>query len=145
MVIEQLPASSTFLHTCIIFYVPVSTDICMYIVLQIGGPVRELKRTSGLNKDQESVLERSFEVICYPNKTILRTLALQTGLNELQVYGWFARKRRRVEFENSEGTQSLNESQCYYYRSCISITVMNDVYIVACNKSLKARKSNQRV
>ena len=51
---------------------------------------------SRLNMNQTSILERSLSVNEYPNKAALKELALQTGLDALQVYNWFAKKRRRA-------------------------------------------------
>ena len=80
-------------------YVCTYTYTCNVIChsLHVGGPIHNLQVARNfprLGVVQTSILERSFAVLRYPNKTTLNQLALQTGLREKQVVAWFARKRR---------------------------------------------------
>ena len=54
---------------------------------------RASKRAPRLNKHQVSVLNKSFAAHCYPSKTTLKELTLQTGLSRKQVYNWFSYRR----------------------------------------------------
>lgn len=63
-----------------------------------------------LNERQKSLLERSIADTCnyFPNKTTLKELALQTGLNEERIYRWFERKRKRIRLREGGGTLYIN-------------------------------------
>ena len=67
----------------------VCSELKCYVALHSG----ELKPYSKLNKNQTSILEVSFTVHPFPNKTALKELAFQTGLDEKRVSRWFAYKR----------------------------------------------------
>lgn len=51
------------------------------------------RKVPRLNEYQRSILQRSFAVQRYPNKTVMKELALQTGLHEVQVLQWFVQNR----------------------------------------------------
>ena len=83
------------------------------------------RKVSKLNHHQKSVLETSFFVNCYPNKTIVNELALQIGIHEGRVYNWFRHERERRKFREINGTSSI----CEYYldnRKCnLTVTINN--------------------
>ena len=57
-------------------------------------PVR--MNVSRFNKHQRSILEKSFAVFRYLNRSTLNELILLTGLEEKQVSAWFSSKRCRT-------------------------------------------------
>ena len=63
-----------------------------------------------MNKTQTCILEASFSVNRYPNRTTLKQLALQTGRREESVYHWFSRKRRKIGSEEIDGKPYTCES-----------------------------------
>ena len=65
-------------------------------------PAVKGRRHFELNKHQKSVLEASFMVQFFPNKTTLNRLALQTGLDVQQVYRWFNSKRFKTRKEKGD-------------------------------------------
>ena len=73
-----------------------------------------------INKHQRSVLEASFRVQFFPNKTTLEQLALQTGLNEIKVSNWFA--YRRLKTRQGKGDEHYFIVRMYVHKRK-SITV----------------------
>ena len=62
--------------------------------MHIGEPVPVSKQSNRLSRDQKSILQRSLDVNCYPNKTTIKELASETGLPEQKVCRWFDDQRR---------------------------------------------------
>ena len=78
----------------------------MYHILHVGGAIQALlTNVQRLIKTHMSILNKSFAVNCYPNTTAIKNLSLQTGLNEVQVYNWFKRRRRATKVTNGERMQ----------------------------------------
>ena len=59
--------------------------------------VGEKKTSPRKSKNQTSVLEANFAVEIFPQKNLLKEIALQTGLDERQVSSWFSHKRYRTK------------------------------------------------
>ena len=77
----------------------------IYSVLPIGGTIQALTNVSRLDKHPKLILERSFVVNCYPNKTTFNQLVVQTGLDKEKVRSWFRHKRWNTG--KGEGIQSF--------------------------------------
>ena len=73
--------------------------------LHAGTPKKPLKIT----EDQKSVLEASFKVRFFLNKTTRKELALQTGLTKEQVSQWFSRTRYNAREGKYEPSLFLSE------------------------------------
>ena len=68
----------------------------MYTIC-VGETERVSSKYSQPNMIQLSLLERSFAVCSFPNKTMLRKLVLETGLNEQKIIDWFGYRRQNEE------------------------------------------------
>ena len=64
----------------------------------------KLKTRFELNPNQKSLLEKSFKVQFFPNKTTLKELVTQTGLSEKYVSLWFGHRRFKTRKGTCEGT-----------------------------------------
>ena len=51
------------------------------------------------NRIQSSVLEQSFAACRFPDKPMLKKLALQTGLNQQKIINWFGYRRQKARKE----------------------------------------------
>ena len=78
-----------------------------YHILNIDGAIPLLRNQSKMNEYQKTVLERSFAVQFYLNKTSLKELVLKTGLKESQVQHWFENSRREKRLSKCVGKSSL--------------------------------------
>ena len=67
----------------------------MYCLL--GGTVTIVKKYSRVNMSQKLLLEKSFVVNCYPSKSTIQELALQTGMDKKRVRAWFGHQRLRTK------------------------------------------------
>ena len=104
-----------------------------YIALTVDGTVPVLTKRSRKNKKQTSLLEWSFGVNLYPNKTTIKEQALQTGLSELQIQSWYANKRKNTGIIPSEETPSSCENLYMHLdkRSQVNISVINNAQVLA--------------
>ena len=87
----------------------------IYQLLFVGGSIPVSKEMPRFSRHQKSILERSFAVRPYPNKTALKELALQTELHEMQVNRWFQRKRNAMK----GGIKILGKSFILRVYTCI--------------------------
>ena len=97
-----------------------------YVALHSGG----LKPYSKLNKNHSSILEAFFKVHLFPNKTALKELALQTGLNEKRVSRWFACKRFKTRLV--KGYKHYLIERMYIHNRRYDL-LCDHVLICACN------------
>ena len=102
----------------------------MYHILCLGGTVPFLEKRSILSMNQRLVLQRSFAVHCYLNKTTLKELAMQTGLPRRQVSKWFSDERYKTKSGKSEQISSLYSMRIYVdnNKKYKSINEMNTAY-----------------
>ena len=77
--------------TCKNYDIIIHKGMKSYLALHAGAPKRK-----NFNKHQRSLLEASFRVQFFPNKTMLKELALQSGLEEKSVLRWFKSKRHKL-------------------------------------------------
>ena len=70
------------------------TVIIQILLVHVGGSKPESRKFLRLNSRQTSLLEESFAAHNYPSSTTLAKLALQTGLQRLQIIRWFGNKRQ---------------------------------------------------
>ena len=75
--------------------------------MHIGGPVPVSKQWTRLSRHQKSLLQRSLNVNCYPNRTTITELASETGLSELTVSRWFDDQRWPAKKRKCRGTSLL--------------------------------------
>ena len=75
-----------------------------YHMLQTDRRSDVLYKFSKLTAFQKAILQTSFAIHSYPNKTILKELAQQTKLYESTVYNWFRMKRGEVRRGKRTGT-----------------------------------------
>ena len=80
---------------------PFVVHVCKH-TFNVVGSIAVSKKKSTINQHQELILQRAFAVLRYPNKTTLKNLALQTGLQKAQVSIWFRRKRYATKCGKSE-------------------------------------------
>ena len=73
----------------------------------VDGTIPVLRNRSKINEHQKSILERSFAVQCYPNKTSLKELSPKTGLRESQLLAWFSNNRQKKRLSKYVGRSSL--------------------------------------
>ena len=64
--------------------------------IHVGGPIPVLRKVLKLNENQTSILEKSLAVSCYPNKTTIKALALQTGLRKEKLHSYFTYRRKTI-------------------------------------------------
>ena len=82
------------------------TRIAVYYILRIhvGGSAPVTKKRYKINKYPRSILEKSFAIFHYINRSILKELAMQTGLKEKQISCWFNYKRQKTKREKCKET-----------------------------------------
>ena len=82
------------------------TRIAYYYIFRVhvGGSAPVTKKGYKVNKYQRSILEKSFAIFPYINRSTLKELAMQTGLEEKQVSSWFNYKRQKTKREKCKET-----------------------------------------
>ena len=78
-----------------------------------------------VTEHQKSLLERSVADNCFPNKSTLKELALQTGLNERKIWSWFGRKRQTLRSRDGRST---------HYITFMNMLIVESILIVNCNE-----------
>ena len=102
-------------------------------------PAGKRKRYTKLIKQQNSIIEKYFALHLFPNQTTMKEIALQTGLNESQVYFWFVCTRCKIRKGKCEGMPSTCKYIYMYinntYTSTMSLFVID--WLSSSNMSIK--------
>ena len=88
-------------------YTYIYTRTELFYIFHLGRSMPVLRNGSKPNKHQRSILERTFAEFRYINRSTIKQLALQTGLQKAQVSRWFSNKRRKKEKKQRKGTLSF--------------------------------------